>query len=85
MRSSASEEPWTPEEVKGLRLNPVFTGIGHFTPATVDDQEWVVNCVHAIEEEGAKQVLVNILQLLRISFSEPGEDRESEQGDFSRS
>lgn len=85
MRDPASETSWTPEEKKGLKLNPVLAGIGHFMPPSIDDREWVVNCVHAIEEEGAKQVLVNILHLLRISFSAPPEEPQLEQGDFSRS
>ena len=85
MRSSASEEPWTDEEVKGLVLNPVFAGIGNFTPASITDREWIVNCVRSIEEEGVKQTLVNILHLLRVSFPASGEGPHLEQGDFSRS
>lgn len=84
-RGSASETPWTPEEIKGLRLNPVPAGIGRFMPAAIDDQERVVNCVHAIAEDGVKQTLMNIPHLLRVSFQEPGEAPNLVQSDFSRS
>lgn len=80
MRTSASESDWTPEEVKGLRLNPIYTGIGCFMPGSVTDEEWVRGAVRSIKEDGPEQFLVNILHLLRESFAVSDEDSEPEQG-----
>ena len=80
MRSSDSAEPWTAEEVKGVLLNPILTGIGKFSRTEKSDKEWVCDAARSIKEDGAKQFLVNMLYLLRYSFDpaaeEPGEDRD---------
>ena len=53
-----------PEAIKGLLVNPIYTGLGPF-PRLVQDAAWVRGCARMIEEEGAEQVLVNLLYVLR--------------------
>lgn len=57
----------TPEMLRGLVCNPIYTGIGPF-PAIVDDETWVHAAARAIDEEGAEQFLVNMLYVLRRSL-----------------
>jgi hypothetical protein len=54
----------SPEAVKGIIVNPIYTGLGPF-PRLVQDDAWVRGCARMIEEEGAAQVLVNLLYTLR--------------------
>jgi len=54
----------TPEQVRALFCNPLFTGIAHF-PKVVDDETWVRAAMQAIREHGAEQWLVNMLYVLR--------------------
>lgn len=54
----------TPEQVRALFCNPLFTGIAHF-PKTVDDETWVRSAMQAIREHGSEQWLVNMLYVLR--------------------
>jgi hypothetical protein len=59
----------SPEAVKGILVNPIYTGIGPF-PRLVEDAVWVRACAKLIEEEGAEQFLVNLLHVLRECFQE---------------
>ncbi|MCX5753097.1 MAG: hypothetical protein NTW97_05555 [Candidatus Krumholzibacteria bacterium] len=58
---------WTPEQVRGVRSNPLYVGIYPF-PALVSDREWVRSAVEAIHDHGAEQFLVNMLHVLRSTL-----------------
>jgi hypothetical protein len=59
----------SPEAIKGILLNPIYTGVGPF-PRLVEDAAWVRACAQLIEEEGPQQFLVNLLYVLRECFQE---------------
>jgi hypothetical protein len=59
----------SPEAVKGILVNPLYTGVGPF-PRLVEDAAWVRACTKLIEEEGPEQFLVNLLHVLRECFQE---------------
>src|SRR5450755_1459498 len=59
----------SPEAVKGILVNPIYTGIGPF-PRLVEDEAWVRACARLIEEEGSEQFLVNLLHVLRECLPE---------------
>jgi len=59
----------SPEAVKGILVNPIYTGVGPF-PRLVEDAAWVRACAKLIQEEGADQFLVNLLYVLRECFQE---------------
>jgi hypothetical protein len=63
----------TPEAVKGILVNPFYTGVGPF-PRLVEDDAWVRACAKLIEEEGPQQFLVNLLFVLRECW--PGDTDE---------
>jgi hypothetical protein len=54
----------TPAAIKGVLVNPIYTGVGPF-PRLVEDEAWVRACAKLIEEEGSDQFLVNLLHVLR--------------------
>ena len=68
-RAGAPLEQLSPEAVKGILVNPIYTGVGPF-PRLVEDVAWVRACAKLIEEEGADQFLVNLLHVLRECFQE---------------
>jgi hypothetical protein len=57
----------SPEAVRGMLINPIYTGVGPF-PRLVEDGAWVRACARLIEEDGAQQFLVNLLYVLRGCF-----------------
>jgi hypothetical protein len=63
-RSGTPPQQLSPEAVKGILVNPIYTGVGPF-PRLVEDAAWVRACARLIEEEGADQFLVNLLHVLR--------------------
>ena len=63
-RAGTPPDQLSPEAVKGILVNPIYTGVGPF-PRLVDDEAWVRACAKLIEEEGADQFLVNLLYVLR--------------------
>jgi len=63
------QEQLPPEAVKGILVNPIYTGVGPF-PRLVEDAVWVRACAKLIEEEGTEQFLVNLLYVLRECFQE---------------
>ena len=69
VRSGTPLDQLSPEAVKGILVNPIYTGVGPF-PRLVEDAAWVRACAKLIEEEGADQFLVNLLYLLRECFQE---------------
>jgi hypothetical protein len=68
-RARTSPEELSPEAVKGILVNPLYTGVGPF-PRLVEDAAWVRACAKLIEEEGTEQFLVNLLFVLRECFQE---------------
>jgi hypothetical protein len=63
-RSGTPPDELSPEAVKGILVNPIYAGIGPF-PRLVQDDAWVRGCARMIQGEGAEQVLVNLLYVLR--------------------
>ena len=63
----------SPEAVKGILVNPIYTGVGPF-PRLVQDDAWVRGCARMIEEEGSEQVLVNLLYVLRECLGDGSTD-----------
>ena len=59
----------TPEPVRGILVNPNYTGVGPF-PRMVEDAAWVRAGAKLIQEEGSQQFLVNLLYVLQDSFDE---------------
>ena len=68
-RAGTPPDQLPPEAVKGILVNPIYTGVGPF-PRLVEDAAWVRACAKLIEEEGAQQFLVNLLHVLRECFQE---------------
>jgi hypothetical protein len=68
-RSGTSLDQLSPEAVRGILVNPIYTGVGPF-PRLVEDAAWVRACAKLIEEEGTEQFLVNLLFVLRECFQE---------------
>src|SRR3954452_4614476 len=68
-RAGTPPHELSPEAVKGLLVNPIYTGLGPF-PRLVQDEAWVRACAKRIEEEGADQFLVNRLCVLRECLPE---------------
>ena len=66
-RAGTQPHELSPEAVKGILVNPVYTGVGPF-PRVVEDTPWVRACAKLIEEEGSQQFLVNLLYVLRECF-----------------
>jgi hypothetical protein len=57
----------SPEAIRGLICNPIYTGLGPF-PRMVPDETWIKGAAKLIREEGPEQFLVNMLHVLRRSF-----------------
>jgi hypothetical protein len=68
-RAGTPPDQLSPEAVKGILVNPIYTGVGPY-PRLVEDAAWVRACARPIEEEGAEQFLVNLLYVLRECFPE---------------
>jgi hypothetical protein len=68
-RSGTPLHELSAEAVRGILVNPIYTGVGPF-PRLVEDAAWVRGCAKLIEEEGAHQFLVNLLYVLRECFPE---------------
>jgi hypothetical protein len=68
-RAGTPPERLSPEAIKGILVNPIYAGVGPF-PRLVGDASWVRACARLIEQEGAEQFLVNLLNVLRECFRE---------------
>jgi hypothetical protein len=68
-RAGTPPEQLSPAAVKGILVNPIYTGLGPFA-RLVEDAAWVRACAKLIEEEGPQQFLVNLLYVLRGCFQE---------------
>jgi hypothetical protein len=66
-RSGTPMHELSPAAIKGILVNPIYTGIGPF-PRLVEDEAWVRACAKLIEEEGPQQFPVNLLCVLRDCF-----------------
>ncbi len=66
-RSGTPPPQLSPKAVKGILVNPIYTGVGPF-PRLVEDAAWVRACAKLIEQEGKEQFLVNLLYVLRECF-----------------
>jgi hypothetical protein len=66
-RSGTPKHELSPAAVKGILVNPIYTGVGPF-PRLVEDEAWVRACAKLIEDEGTEQFLVNLLHVLRESL-----------------
>jgi hypothetical protein len=66
-RAGTPPDQLSPGAVKGILVNPIYTGVGPF-PRLVEDAAWVRACAKLIEEEGPQQFLVNLLYVLRECF-----------------
>jgi len=67
----------TPQKVRGMIANPVYTGMGPY-PAIMDDEEWIRAAPRMIKREGAEQFLVNMLYVLRKALG-PGTPESGEE------
>jgi hypothetical protein len=72
-RSGTPLAELSPEAVRGIVVNPIYTGFGPF-PRLVQDDAWIRACARMIEEEGAEQVLVNMLYVLRECLGDGSAD-----------
>ena len=68
-RAGTPPDQLSPEAVKGILVNPIYTGVGPF-PRLVEDAAWVRACAKLMEKEEAQQFLVNLLHVLRECFRE---------------
>ncbi len=68
-RAGTPPDQLSPEAIKGILVNPIYTGLGPF-PRLVEDAVWVRACAKLIDEEGPQQFLVNLLHVLRECFQE---------------
>ena len=68
-RAGTPPQQLLPEAIKGILVNPIYTGLGPF-PRLVEDAAWVRACAKLIAEEGPEQFLVNLLHVLRECFQE---------------
>jgi hypothetical protein len=68
-RSGTPLDGLSPEAIRGIVVNPIYAGVGPF-PRLVQDDAWIRACARMIEEEGAEQVLVNLLYVLRECFGD---------------
>jgi hypothetical protein len=68
-RAGTPPEQLSPEAIKGILVNPIYTGVGPF-PRLVEDAAWVRSCAKLIDEEEPEQFLVNLLFVLRECFQE---------------
>ena len=68
-RSGTPMHALSPAAIKGILVNPIYTGVGPF-PRLVQDEAWVRACAKLIEEEGKEQFLVNLLHVLRECLPE---------------
>ena len=72
-RSGTPVDELSPEAVRGILVNPIYAGVGPF-PRLVQDDAWVRGCARMVEEEGAEQVLVNLLYVLRECLGDGSTD-----------
>src|SRR5437763_11196857 len=66
-RSGIAVDELSPEFIKGILVNPVYTGVGPYARLVADDV-WIRACAKLIDLEGSEQFLVNLLFVLRESL-----------------
>ena len=67
-RAGTPPDQLSPEAVKGILVNPIYTGLGPF-PRLVEDAAWVRACAKVIEQ-GGRNNSVNLLYVLRECLPE---------------
>jgi hypothetical protein len=60
-------ESWSYAEARGVRINPIVTGIGRH-PRSISDEDWVLSCEQDVEENGLAQFLTDLLHILRLTI-----------------
>ena len=60
-------ENWSLQELRGVTINPLITGIGKH-PRSIADEDWVFNCERDAKENGLAQFLTDLLHILRITI-----------------
>jgi len=60
-------ESWSYAEARGVRINPIVTGIGRH-PRSISDEDWVLSCERDVEENGLTQFLTGLLHVLRLTI-----------------
>jgi len=68
-RTGTTMHELSPAAIKGILVNPIYTGVGPF-PRLVQDEAWVRARAKLIEEEGKEQFLVNLLHVPRECLPE---------------
>jgi hypothetical protein len=71
-RAGTPPDQLSPKAIKGILVNPIYTGVGPF-PRLIEDATWVGACAKLIEDEGPQQFLVNLLYVLRECLPETTE------------
>ncbi len=66
--ATGGRHTWTEAAVRGTICNPIYAGVGPY-PQMIEDEMWVRAAAKMIEQEGVEQFLVNMLHVLRQSFS----------------
>jgi len=68
VRRSEESGPMTEADIRGMICNPIYAGVGPYE-ALVPEEQWVKVMARMIKTDGPEQVLVNMLHVLRHSFS----------------
>lgn len=58
----------TKAQLRGVFCNPLLTGVGPF-PRRVSDKEWIHLARREMRDNGTEQFLVNMLHVMRETFS----------------
>ena len=64
-------DQWTEGMVLGLMLNPVVTGVFPFEPV-IEPEKWKIIFERQLDEVGVKQIMVDLLYVLRWTYGAPG-------------
>ena len=66
---------WTEATVRWILSNPVYAGVGPVTARYISSQQWIDGAAKLVAEDGAAQVLVNMIHALRQTFGTVAPDR----------
>jgi hypothetical protein len=61
---------WTEEDVKKIITNPIYIGMGPYSP-TLTKEQWIKGAKKYIKDQGAEDFLTHLVDNLREAF-EPG-------------
>ena len=71
---------WTANMVLAVMLNPIHVGLPGFG-VTVSEAKWLRVVLREIQQSSLEQVLVDILYLLKRTYTEPGVDEDADSYD----